>query len=525
MRETISASKDGRLARRWLQSRRWWGGALLLVCALASVAGGGAQRAAAQGSEQRLARSSAAGQYGAKNVLLILADDMSAHLGALGTEAVTTPVLDSLAAQGVLFTKAHAASASCSPSRGSILTGMYPHSNGHWRNTITPKITDPASEFGRQSSTADRVGVHEDIATLPEILKQAGFYTGITQKWHLSPPWKFPFQRRLPAKGSLENIRRDVNTFLQEAGDRPFFLQMNIGNTHRRFDASFEGVPRVAPEDVDMPPLFPDTPKARQDLAAYFSSINALDAAVGATLDALKASGRSDETLVIFTSDHGWAYPRGKATAYYMGTHVPLIVSGPGVVRNRRTDALTSLVDLMPTMLDALDLEAPETVQGRSLRAWLTGETPSSWRDVLFTEHNSHGPPERDWYPSRSALDGRYHYILNLWPDKTYRFPADLTEEEGWGTLIYDAVVEARGEAPEPYEALQNTIHRPKEELYNIEQDPYELNNLADDPAYAEEQQRLKTALQQWITRTDDPFDPAQIERRSKQPAPSEDRR
>lgn len=451
----------------------------------------------------------------AKNVLLIMADDLGPQLGCLGTEEVTTPTINQLAERGVLFTEAHSSCASCSPSRSATLTGMYPHSNGHWRNTITPPIDAPASEFGRQSTTVDPVGVHEDITTLPEILKQAGFYTGITQKWHLSPHWKFPFHRRLPAKGSLQNIRRDVGTFLQEAGGRPFFLQMNLGNTHRPFDASFEDVPEVAASEVDVPPLFPDVPKARQDLAAYYSSVNALDAGVRATLDALEASGRRDDTLILFTSDHGWAYPRGKATAYYMGTHVPLIAAGPGVVEGRRTDGLINLIDLMPTILDVVGRQAPATVQGISLRPWLSGKTPSWWREVLFTEHLSHGPPERDWYPSRAALDGQHHYILNLWPDKTYHFPADLTEEEGWGTLIYDAILEAREAYPEAYAALQDTIHRPKEELYNVQKDPYEMRNLFDEPALADVEKRLESALRQWMERTEDPFDPAQIERRT----------
>ena len=446
-----------------------------------------------------------------KNVLLLFADDMGAHLGVLGNPNVHTPTLDSLASKGMLFTEAHTSVASCSPSRSAILTGMYPHSNGHWRNTITPKITDPDSQFTRASTKLDKVGVHEEITTLIEQLENNGFYTGITQKWHLSPHWKFPFERRVTAKGSLSKIESDLNKFFAEVKDRPFFLQMNIGNTHRPYEHSIEYAQNVNPDHIKVPELFPDTPKARKDLAKYYTTVNGVDKVVHESLQALKRSGMAEETLVIFSSDHGWPNHRGKATAYYMGTHVPLIISGPGIPENKKNDALVSLIDIMPTILDYLDMETPETVQGRSLSPLLAGNTPGDWRSVLLTEHNSHGPPQSDWYPNRAVFDGRYHYIKNLWPDKTYRFPADLKQKEGWNNLLYSATMEAREEFPRPYKALQNTISRPKVELYDIQNDPYEMNNLADDPEYSSQVDRLEKQLQQWMEQTDDPFNPGEI--------------
>lgn len=451
-----------------------------------------------------------------KNVLLLFADDMGAHLGVTGNSNVNTPTLDSLANQGMLFTEAHTSVASCSPSRSSLLTGMYPHSNGHWRNTITPSITAPDSQFTRSSTLVDKVGIHEDILTLIELLNKEGFYTGITQKWHLSPHWKFPFKRRLPAKGSLSGIQKDLATFFSEVKDRPFFLQMNIGNTHRPYEQGMKYAQKVNPDSIRVPALFPDTPKARKDLAKYYTTVNGVDNVVRVSLQMLKRSGLAEETLIIFSSDHGWPNHRGKATAYYMGTHVPLIVTGPGIPKNKKSDLLVSLIDLMPTILDYLDIGIPETVQGRSLKPLLEGKTPEDWRHVLFTEHNSHGPPESDWYPSRAAFDGRYHYIKNLWPDKRYRFPADLKDKgEPWNNLLYSATIDAREEFPKPYQALQNTIHRPKEELYDIQKDPYEMNNLADDPGYSSHKERLENRLQDWMEKTNDPFNPGEITRRN----------
>jgi N-sulfoglucosamine sulfohydrolase len=130
------------------------------------------------------------------NFILLLTDDQSYHLGMLGVPELKTPNIDALAKGGTFFTKAYSSAASCAPCRGSILTGMYPSANGHWRNTVTPELTDPDKEFSRESTKTDSVGVHEDIPTLIEILTKNGYYTGITQKWHLSPPWKFPFDFR-----------------------------------------------------------------------------------------------------------------------------------------------------------------------------------------------------------------------------------------------------------------------------------------------------------------------------------------
>ena len=245
------------------------------------------------------------------NFLLLLTDDQSYHLSLVGTPGIKTPNMDRLANRGVFFTKAYAAAASCSPCRSAILTGMYPHSNGHWRNTITPTMNEPDSQFGRQSTKVDQVGVHEDLPTLIEILNANGYFTGITEKFHLSPPWKYPFNFHAPANNTPESQYQAAVGFLKLLDNKPFFLDVCIGNTHRPWNSAKKqsALTPVSPDEVVVPPIWPDTEITRQDYAEYLSSVEAADAVIGGVLKALEESGQAENTIIIFTSDQGYCYP------------------------------------------------------------------------------------------------------------------------------------------------------------------------------------------------------------------------
>lgn len=438
-----------------------------------------------------------------KNVLLILADDMGPHLSVLGTKEVDTPNIDMLAKQGVVFTNAHASTSSCSPSRTSILTGMYPHSNGHWRNTATPKIQAAAVQFTSEATITDKVGVHSHITTLPEILKAQGFYTGITQKWHLSPASKFPFSKRIMAYGSAKQIGDDISSFFHDVGKTPFFLQLNINNTHRPFNITETS---IRPSKISVPELLPDVDIVRRDLADYFAAVNEVDNVVYIALDQLKKSGNLDNTLIIFTSDHGWPYHRAKASSYFKGTHVPLILAGAGINKNSlHQTQLVGLIDLMPTILDYLNLSIPNTVQGKSLKPLLQGDS-TQWRKYLYTEHTAHGPGKGSYYPSRSIFDGQFHYTINLLPDKEYLLPKDLTDGINWKNQVHQAVLDSKNDFPTAFKALQDTIKRPEEELYDIHSDPYSLRNLSGRTDYKQTKDLLAKQLLKQMIKTDDKF-------------------
>lgn len=442
------------------------------------------------------------------NVVLILADDQGAHLSALGTKGISTPNVDALAKEGMLFTNAFAVVPSCSPSRSSIMTGMYPHSNGHWRNTITPELEEPDVEFSRNSSTIDKVGIHEYLRTMPEIFQNHGYFTAITQKFHMSPPWKFPYSERNPVHNDPEKYREVISGLIDNAGDQPFFFQANIAPPHRPFKTHTDKFPQYLPnmDNIEVPDYLADTPAMRKDLQEYYASVQLADACAGAIIAVLEEKGLFENTLIVYTADQGEPYHRAKASAYYAGLHVPFVVSGPGVQKNKKSEALISLIDLMPTFLDFTGISIPESVQGQSLTTVLRGEAEKvENRNFVFGEHNSHGPVRAEHYPSRMTFDGRYYYINNLMPDKSYLLPADLREEEGWGNHSYKATINAKENHPEKYQLLKTLeIGRPSEELYDMQNDAGQLNNLAETSEYQAKLKELRAATLEWRRRTND---------------------
>ncbi len=454
------------------------------------------------------------------NILIILADDQGAHLSAVGTPGIDTPAVDELARKGTLFTRAYSVVASCSPSRSALLTGMYPHSNGHWRNTATPELSEPDSQFTRQSTKLDEVGVHEDIVTLNEILGEAGYFRAITQKFHLSPPWKFPFDARDPVGTEPEKFQRVIGEFIAAAGERPFFIQANVAATHRPFPAHLKSFHEPWPEAdrILVPPYLPDTPAMRADLQQYFAAVELADRCAAAILNALDEAGVRENTLVIYTSDQGEPYHRAKATAYEGGIHVPLVIGGRGLQQGVVSDALVSEVDILSTVLDYVNLPVPAAAQGQSLLPILTGRKKSiEGRNYVFAEHNSHGPAPAEINPNRAATDGRFYYILNLMPERSYELPEDLRKPgPPWFNGSYEAALASAKDFPEHHRQLTMLLQgRPKEELYDLQTDPGQLHNLADQPEFSTQLHEMRQAVATWRNATwDVAEDPREITRR-----------
>ncbi len=444
-----------------------------------------------------------------KGVILILADDMGAHLATMGTPGIKTPTADALAREGVLFTQAFSSCASCSPSRSSILTGMYPHSNGHWRNTYTPVINAPEREFTKNAEKFyDHVGVHESVPTLTEVLNPIGIYTGITSKFHLSPTWKYQFQGRTGKGSSPDAYYEMTKELLEKAGDRPYCLQVNISTPHRPFKNHLKHHQGEMPDvnEIEVPPFYADTEEMRLDLQEYYGCVEVADQCAAGIIKALKETGEYEDALIIFTADQGMAYHRAKASPYYAGTHIPMIIKGPGMEQNIRNNELVSLIDMMPTVLNHLEVEIPESVQGKSLMPILYGKSDElEGRDYIYMEHNSHGPDTNEFYPSRAVFDGRYYYIKNLYPEKTYLLPADLEFEEKWGNHSFKATVNARESHPEHYRLLiELQENRPPQELYDMEKDPGQLKNLVGYGNYEDIRKALKKNVESWMVETND---------------------
>lgn len=435
------------------------------------------------------------------NILLITADDMGATAGCYGDQLAITPNLDRLAAEGVLFETGYVTHASCSPSRSSILTGLYPHQNGH----------------------IGLAGLHPEyklkpnIQTLPAVLKEAGYVNGIIGKQHVKEgvadqiPFDFEWARhgnpivtrdvRLVAKKAAE--------FVEQAGQNPFFLYVNYFDPHRPYNAEAnqcKGLPEkpVGPNDIEpFAYLGLDGLPVRKEVASYYNCVNRLDVGLGLLFQTLEKSGKLKNTIIVFLGDHGVPFTRGKTTCYEAGEQVPFIVKWPGVSRSglRCADFISS-VDIMPTLLDAAGMDGPPSA-GRSLRRVLAGKTPKGWRKKLCAEYTSHAPAHL--YPRRSIRNERYKLIHNL--DSSRKNPIPYIE----GTRPKPGVTEID---PGMEAAYKTTETPPEFELYDLSKDPYETVNIVGNPEVAEVLKKLKKELLTWRQETDDPLlDPAELQR------------
>ena len=443
-----------------------------------------------------------------QNVVFILADDMSPDLSLLGTPGIETPNIDALAKQGVYFNNAFSASASCAPSRTACLTGMWPHSNGNWRNVHTPSLNLPDKAFSRDSHIVDEVGIGRDVATLPEVFKANGYFTAITQKLHLSPAWRYPYDARNPVQSTPATFKKAIHDFIKEAGDQPLFIHANIAAPHRPYRTHLRHNPNQelpSADSITVPAFLPDTLGVRQDMQEYYACVEIADACVGAILEALDEAGIRDETLIIFTSDQGMPIHYAKASAYPTGMRIPLAMVGPGVTPERMNATPVSQIDYAPTILEFCGIEIPESMQGESLLPILSGGATIEGRQYVFAEHNSHGPDPREFYPQRVVTDGNWYYILNIDPTKTQRLPADLRGVEIWGNHAYDAIISAKETHRDGYDFL-TLFDQPRapEHLYKLSEDPWGVHDLAGNPERQEVLEHLRGVMGEWRKATKD---------------------
>lgn len=435
------------------------------------------------------------------NVLIITTDDQGKEVGVYGDPLAITPNLDRLADEGVLFERAYVPAATCSPSRATILTGLYPHQNG---------------QIGLAGHHPE-YRVREDVATLPGVLKEAGYRTGILGKLHVTPRQPFPFDFQWASDGNpavtrdVREVARQAGMFLAESAGEPFFLYVNYFDPHRPFDEDanqYKGLPEnpYGPDDIDpFAYLGLDSPALRQEVAIYYNCVKRLDVGLGLLFDELRQAGVYDQTLIIFLSDHGVPFTRAKTTAYEAGEAVPFIVRWPGVGQpGLRNDDFISSVDIMPTVLDALGLDAPP-MAGRSLRLVVRGETPLDWPTSAFGAYGSHA--QQHFYPRRSVRNERYKLIHNL--DSVRPNPVPFI---GAARLSPDTSMDPRME-----QAYQTVRHPPEWELYDLRKDPHETTNLAGHPEMKDVLWQMQQTLKEWRVKTDDPLlDPAELERLKK---------
>jgi N-sulfoglucosamine sulfohydrolase len=439
------------------------------------------------------------------NVLLIISEDNGPQFGCYGDRTVPTPHVNRLAAGGVRFANAYVTQAVCSPSRASIYTGLYPHQNG---------------QIGLATHRFTTVG---DPPNLPRLMRAAGYRTGLIGKLHVLPEEAYPYHFRWADPEVVSFAHRDVKRTAEVAGefmsstDGPFCLTVCFADAHLPFIPQDFGLP-ASPLTAGSPELrmWPDvgvaTPRMLGHLANYYNCMSRLDTGIGYLLDEVEKSGRADDTIVFYVGDHGPQFARGKVTSYELGLRVPLIVRDPRSNSSPAVrDELISTVDLLPTILDAAGVLHSLRFAGRSFFPLLRGPV-SEWRRYLFAEWNtSHtGSGPLLFFPQRTVRDERYKLILNVTsgprnPCEEY-YTTQVLVETGPTQEEIDA-------APQSVRAMYATWREsPPIELYDLQEDPHELVNLAERGDLAPVRERLSAELQKWREETNDPLlDPAKI--------------
>jgi N-sulfoglucosamine sulfohydrolase len=415
------------------------------------------------------------------NVLVYVVDDLGTDdAGCYGHPVLRTPGIDRIAAEGTRFTRARATTASCSASRSCILSGKHNHATGQYGHT-----------HGYNHFTT-----FDNIRTLPAILGEAGYRSMCMGKYHVAPESVYPFDHLKGGKTPLE-MADACRGFITENDDQPFFLYMCTTEPHRPFKR--EGFDTYSPDDVVVPPYLPDTPACRRELARYYGSAERADSGLDRLISILEETGQWDNTIVLFLSDNGIAFPGAKTTAYEPGLRLPLVVRTPwqekqGVVN----DACVSWVDLTPTILDMVGATPDNyAFHGRSFAPVLEESSPNGW-DECYASHTFHEITM--YYPMRVIWKDNKKLIWNIAHDLPYPFASDLQASETWQDVVDRGLTHYGKRSVEAY------LHRPEFELYDLDADPHEVDNLADNPDHADLLADLKSRLKDFQKRTDDPW-------------------
>jgi arylsulfatase A-like enzyme len=406
------------------------------------------------------------------NVILIHAHDLGRWLPCYGMSSVPSPNLDAFANSALVFDQAFATAPLCTPARSSLFTGLSPHVNG------LMGLAHDGWRYRRR------------VRTLPEHLHPYGYDRALVGLQHEHPdPTVLGFgevcgmgflPRALVVAGEAEQwLARPRST------DRPFFLTVGMWEVHRPWPA--EDYEHADPADVEVPGYLPDNADTREDVAAFYGSIRQFDQAVGQVLRAIELYCDPANTMVIFTTDHGAAFPRAKSTLYDAGVGVALIIGPPtswGVPPGRRS-ALASHLDVVPTLLELAGGHPVPELEGRSLLPELQGYPSTPTPRQLFFEKTYHD----NYDPQRAVRNERYKYIRNFVAGPKLPLAKDLEES---------ATRRGMGDA--------HLAPRPPVELYDLDQDPCELTNIAGDPALSELVAEREQALTSWMRATADPL-------------------
>jgi N-sulfoglucosamine sulfohydrolase len=431
------------------------------------------------------------------NILLIVSEDNGPELGCYGDPYVKTPVLDRLARDGVRFANSFTPYSVCSPSRACFLTGLDPSING------------------QLGLATHKFAMYREWPNAFSLLKKAGYHTGLIGKLHVNPESAFRTHIDFRAISGANFGRKNMGAYATKGGEffgeeskKPFFLSINYPDAHFPLIPQAGGYP--SDEDVllakDVKPL-PwvgcDSPRLRESTANYYNCMSRLDSLVGDLLEQLKKSGKADNTLIIYIGDHGAQFSRGKTSVYDAGLRIPMIVHWPGKVNPGVQTEMVSVTDLLPTILETVDVKAPANLSGSSLWPLLEGRRVA-WREELMAVTTGSAPvlgclqlalrTERLKLIVTPGGQGENRCAVAYLHQHNAHFIAGCTGEE-----IASASPAVRG-------AYQTYLQPPEYELYDLRTDPHELENLAGKPEYQLQLEMMLGRLRNRQEQTGDPL-------------------
>lgn len=415
------------------------------------------------------------------NVLFIVSEDNSEHLGCYGETRVNTPALDGLAATGIRYTNAYVPYSVCSPSRSIFLTGMYTRQTGH--------IGLATHNFA----------MYKKFKTMPAYFQEAGYYTGFLGKTHINPESAvedFIDHRAIREANfsktiSIERYAEEARFVMESAAkeDKPFLLIINYADAHRKFiGVTKNGFP-VNDLTDPVPPfswIGSDTPYLREEIRDYFNCINRLDEAVDMVLEDMEELKVRDNTIIVYISDHGADFPRAKGSCYEHGTSIPMIVNYPKRFPKADVEpALVSTIDILPTLLKEVGIDTPSNLPGQNLQDLYSGKKQD--RDYIHTFTTGSSP--NLLYMQFAIRDKRFKLI--------YSPKRDINKL---------AVSRYRNSKLPKDQEVANFITPPEYELFDLKRDPDEWNNLADNKKYSKVKERLLDAMHSFQSEIKDPF-------------------
>ncbi|RIH65568.1 DUF4976 domain-containing protein [Mariniphaga sediminis] len=428
------------------------------------------------------------------NILLIVSEDNGQDLGCYGNTIVSTPHLDGLAANGVRFTNAYVSTSVCSPCRSSIFTGLYVHQNG---------------QFGWSTHNYT---LFDGIKVLPQYLDEVGYRTGIIGKIHVNPEEKFNFDfRAIPGSNFQKRNMADYAAHAKKFVDNnnsgePYFLMVNFPDAHLPFQNDVEGLPTVKVDTSKIKNTLPfvgvNTARLRAETEKYYNCMNRLDESIGMLLDSM---GDLSNTFILYLSDHGAQFSRGKLTNYEGGLKIPFVIQWEKGIKsgNIVNEELVSVIDILPTVLDLAGGKIPTEMPGKSLLKLFDQDfEPSSWRQYLGSGGAGESPVF--YFPRRSIRGKQYKLIHHLNVGRNV-FPAytAYTDPDFATGANEDEIDNAETKIQSAYKIFKSP---PEWELYDLKNDPWEFKNLSENPDYKDVLKTMQDALIQWRKETNDPF-------------------